>query len=134
MPKLPNGTFQGIWGVYEGAQQDAKYPEDEEAVSEAADSMFSLCGNAGQETLIGDQLDNFEEWANGILENESDNVGTTFEDFAEMVTEDWYEGREDKFAGTRVIWSVGWAKIAKQSGYHDAHDEAGEGMGQEFHS
>lgn len=109
----------------------AEFPEDEEAIVQASEHMLSLCGNAGQETLIGDLLTNFEEWAAVVLENEEGNEGTTWDSFRTLVL-DWYDGRVDKLEGTEQIWAEGWIKIAEQSGYHDARDEYGEGMGQEF--
>jgi hypothetical protein len=119
------GTFTDYW-----IEGKANYPDDEEAVAQACEYMLSLCGNPGQETLIGDQLENFSDWANGALEEESAD-GTNFYDFVLMVIE-WYEGRTDKFFGTQEIWKEGWIMIAEQSGYHDARDETGEGTGQEF--
>lgn len=109
------------------------YPSDEEAAMQAIDDMFSMCGNAGQEAILGEVLDRFYEWALEILEDEVSTRGSTFQEFKEMVITDWYEGRLDKWEGnTDLIWSEGWVQIAEQSGFHDARDEMGEGTGQEF--
>lgn len=110
------------------------FPDDEEAVASACDEMFSMCGNAGQEAMIGDVLDLFDEWALNILESETDHRGSSFSEFANMVVNDWYGGRADKWDATDQIWGQGWIKIAEQSGYHDASDEYGEGTGLEFQS
>lgn len=122
---------RGGFGDYAGPE-GAQYPSDEESVVTAGELMLSMCGNPGQESLIGDQLDNFSDWALAILEDEVSTRGSTFAEFGEMVREDWYDGRIDKWMGTDLIWARGWAKIAHQSGYHDAYDEIGEGSGQEF--
>lgn len=123
----------GTFGSYALAG-DGLYPDDEEAIYDACQNMLSMCGNPGQEVLIGDQLDNFEDWALEILEDESASTGSTWESFKAMVIEDWYDGRVDKFMGTDYIWGAGWLDIANQSGFHDSKDEYGEGTGNEFAS
>lgn len=126
-------TAKGHFATYRLSDK-AGYPDDEEAVSAACDLMFNMCGNAGQEAMIGDYLIDFDDWALNILESETDHRGSSWEDFAQMVIEEWYEGRLDKWQGTSEIWSEGWIAIAEQSGYHDAKDEYGEGAGQEFYA
>lgn len=107
------------------------FMDDEAAIDEAFDEMFSMCGNAGQESLIGDYAEHFYEWAHVALEHEVAD-GTTWSSFAAMVIYDWYAGDTQKFNGTDIIWAQGWIMIARQSGYHDSEDEYGEGAGQEF--
>lgn len=105
--------------------------EDEAAVHAACDTMMNLCGNPGQETLIGEHIEDFAEWALDVLEGETEE-GTNAEDFAAMVTE-WYGGDFDKFDGTDIIWYQGWEIIADQSGWHDVADEdPSTGVGQQF--
>lgn len=123
----------GNFGKYaKGAKKGTEYPPDEEATDETIDLMLSMCGNLGQETLIGEQMENFYDWALATLESETDTRGQAWSEFVEMVINDWYEGRQDKWDGTDEIWAEGWTHIAEQSGYHDARDEMGEGVGQEF--
>lgn len=127
MPRM-EGRYIGTFGAY--PTTGGGYPSDEEAVADACDVMFSMCGNAGQETLIGDLLQDFEDWALGVLEEEF-HEGTTWDEFSQLVI-GWYDGRMDKFNGTDLIWLQGFNYMANQSGYHDAADEFGEGKGQEF--
>lgn len=107
------------------------YPSDEEAIQQAFDSMFSMCGNAGQESLIGEHAEWFFEWGIEALEH-AEARGTDFKSFAQIVIEECYGGRQDMWSATDLIWAEGWSMIAKQSGYHDSEDEYGEGAGQEF--
>lgn len=125
-------SVRGNFGTY-ALSSDVSFPDDEEAVAEAASNMFNMCGNAGQEAMIGDLLEEFSEWALQILESETDTRGSSWSEFAEMVVTDWYDGQVDKWEGTSQIWAEGWIAIAEQSGYHDSSDEYGEGTGQEFY-
>lgn len=126
MPVEIKGTF----GSYALAG-DGLYPDDEEAISAACEEMLSMCGNAGQETLIGDNLEDFFDWALQALEEEKA-YAIEWTDFEAMVVEEWYAGRYDKWLGTDYIWGRGWMSIANQSGNHDSRDEYGEGTGQQF--
>jgi hypothetical protein len=127
MPGLVRGNFASY---AKGAKQE-KNVGDEEVTDQAVEQMFSMCGNAGQEALIGDLAGDFYDWALEVLEVELSNRGTTWGDFRQMLLE-WYGGREDKVQGTEDIWSEGWQIIAEQSGYHDTKDEYGEGTGDPF--
>lgn len=126
MPNMLNGTFAKY-----SRSSSSDFPDDEAAVDEALEHMFSLCGNAGQERLIADCIEDFFEWAIYALEAEVAD-GTHWEHFVQIVIEEWYGGRFDKWSGTEDIWAEGWIMVAEQSGYHDAKDEVGEGTGQEF--
>lgn len=126
-------AFRGSFAQYGRGSKKASYPEDEEAIFEAADYMMSMCGNPGQEAILGEVLGAFEDWAIAILENESDHRGANWAEFVEMVIMEWYEGDYTKWAyNTDQIWVDGWTMIAEQSGYHDNRDEQGEGTGNEF--
>ena len=126
--KMISGTFAD----YNMGSAQADYPDDDTAVEDASYTMFSCCGNPGQEALIGDNMEWFNEWGIEILEDESSNRGTTFGEFADMVLNDIYDGDLEKWWGTYEIWNEGWSQIAAQSGYHDSDDEEGEGTGREF--
>jgi hypothetical protein len=104
--------------------------DDESAIDAACDEMFSMCGNPGQERLIGDYLQSFYEWAIEALEFEGADIDN--ESFANMVIFDFYEGRTDKWEATDQIWQAGYSAIAHQSGFHDGADEMGEGTGEEI--
>ena len=126
MPKR-GGRFYGNFDDYAGMAIGG-FPDDEEAISSASDEMFSMCGNAGQETLIGDYLADFEEWAYTVLETE-DASKDSWNSFSEMVINDWYDGRIDKWDGTYLIWQRGFEMVASMYGHHDSTDEHGEGTG-----
>jgi len=129
MPKVGD-QYQGNFGMYP-AGGGGDFPDDEVAVSDAIDLAFGCCGNAGQETLIGDIADSFEDWANDVLEGKDD-AGTEWMDFVSLLFE-WYGGRQDKVQGTIDIWRQSWNAIAEQSGYHDKQDETmHEEVGQVF--
>ena len=128
---MADRIIMGTFHDYALDLDQADFPEDEDAVASACEEMFSMCGNAGQETLIADQLEVFTDWGIQALEEEMA-YGTAWGDFVLLVVEEWYEGRVDKWQGTRDIWAVGWRMVAEQSGYHDSQDEQGEGTGGEF--
>lgn len=125
MIKRMMGTF---WEY--ALEVGADFPEDEEAIDQAFDHMTSLCGNAGQEAMLLEVSQDFYDWALAALEEDVVD-GTTFDSFTGLLME-WYDGRGDKVDGTIDIYAQGWMMIAEQSGYHDAEDEYGEGMGQMF--
>lgn len=125
------GSIKGNFASYAKGKKGAANVGDEEAVDEAVEAMFGMCGNAGQEALIGDLAGDFYDWALEILEVELTSRGSTWGDFRQMLLE-WYGGREDKVKGTEQIWSEGWQMVAEQSGYHDTKDEYGEGTGDPF--
>jgi hypothetical protein len=132
MPRVTRGGrsgYQGNFGFYATPGTGGNYPSDEEAIADACDVMFTMCGNAGQETLIGDYLGDFEAWASDALEAEG--AADDFDTFADMVIS-WYDGRMDKWHATNQIWSQGYAYMSNQSGYHDGADEVGEGTGELF--
>lgn len=129
MPKQGD-MFMGIFADYEGSGEGVAYPSDEQAISEAADEMFSMCGNAGQEALIGNNIDVFEEWAMGLLEEQGFPYNT-WDAFQEYMTVNAFDGDLQKWEGTDIIWGHGYTRIAAQSGYHDSYDEYGEGTGLE---
>lgn len=106
------------------------FPPDEEAVEQAFDHMFSMCGNSGQESMMMEVCQEFSDWALSVLEDE-EAQGTDFDSFLALLME-WYKGRGDKVSGTQDIYAEGWQMIAEQSGYRDQADEAGEGAGQRF--
>lgn len=125
------GGFQGNWATYADAAGAYEYPDDEEAVAQTLDEMLSMVGNAGQERLIGDGIEAFDHWAAGALE-EAGFPYNTWEAFKGYMIANAFDGRDDKFLGSHIIWGVGFDNIARQSGYHDRYDEQGEGTGQEF--
>lgn len=126
------GVAKGNFGTYRKGEKSG-YPSDEEAADDAVDTMFSMCGNAGQESFVGEVLPEFWDWALDILEDESSHRGSEWSEFVEMVINDWYDGDLRKWIGnTDQIWAEGWAQIAEQSFNHDSRDEQGEGTGNEF--
>lgn len=126
MPRTPNGSYLGNFSVYQ-SNSEGEFADDEEAIAMAADEMFTMCGNPGQESLIGDYLVDFEDWAYTILETE-DHEKDSMEAFAAEVI-DWYGGEMDKWWGTYEIWLSGYDLIATMYGFHDKSDEMGEGTG-----
>ena len=127
---MANKKFKGNFDTYEGGSVAFSYGIDEEVVQQAGETMFSMTGNPGQERLIGDFLSDFSDWANEALEAEG--AALSWNDFAAMVRDEWYNGDEQKWNGTDIIWSAGYDRISFQSGWHDRGDEAGEGKGEEF--
>lgn len=120
-------SYVGNFGSYD-AGGGGEFADDELAITAAVDEMFSCCGNPGQERLIGDYLSDFEDWAIDVLEVEG-GTQDSFDAYKNMIIEDWYDGDMEKWFGTDIIWALGYDTIASQFGFHDSHDEQGEGTG-----
>lgn len=101
---------------------------DEDAVMEAIDAMYSMCGNPGQEAIIDSITSSFEEYAMEALESDSGSGNPGVEDlYAQFL--DWTGGREDKWGAVDIIMSTAWGYIENMFGFHDSSDEQGEGTG-----
>jgi len=103
-----------------------QFADDEDAVRTAVDTMFSMCGNAGQEAILFEGLDTFEEFGLAALEEEG--ADTMFEDLVGRLYEA-FGFRWDKFDATDIIWEYGYEIVTKNFGVHDTFDEHGEGTG-----
>lgn len=125
MVRGPNGGYQGNFGEYSASDfmNGIGSTDDETAIEDAIMYMFSMCGNAGQETLIGDHVEDFEMWALPALEEEG-----AFGTFADMMSRINYDDPQ-KFRATEQIWEGGYDMMVGQSTYHDHYDEQGEGEG-----
>lgn len=124
-------SVKGTFGTYNRGSRKS-YPDDEEAAQWAIEDMLGMCGNPGQEAMIGDHAEDFFDWAIQALEEEAA-YATGWTEFSQMVLEEWYGGRIDMWQATEAIWGHGWTEMADQAGAHDSRDEYGEGTGQPLH-
>jgi hypothetical protein len=127
MPRGRSGEFQGNYGSYPGAGDDGGWAKDDDAVAEAVDMMFSMCGNAGQEAIIGNGLEAFDRWGIEALEGINGNNG----DYGHYIDTIVEATSYDAWYGSQIIWDEGYNALSAQSHYHDGKPDVGE-TGQEF--
>lgn len=95
----------------------------EEALSEAMDAMWSMCGSAGQETIIEQGAAGFENWASACVRNPDG--GCSYEDFLGKVVVDI---GDEKYQATNEIWDEGMDIVVSYA--EEAADaESEEGLG-----
>jgi len=126
VPRGLGGLFEGLFGSYEGAD-DGGWANDEDAIEEAVDYMFSMCGNAGQESIIGRGLPAFETWGMAALEGIGGNDGN----YGEYVGAITAAVGESAYFGSQEIWDAGYDALSQQSKFHDGKPDTG-GTGVEF--
>jgi|SRR6478735_7784881 len=98
--------------------------DDETAIDDIMSQMVSMCGNAGQHTLISRNYDAFYDWAMDALEVEGE-----FGSFEDMMGSLDVSMEDHSYQGTVEIWRAGYQGLIDQSAYHDSYDETGEGTG-----
>lgn len=132
MPRTAGGGFQGNYGNYAGSGLDdggggSGAPSDEDAITDAVDRMFSACGNAGQESIIGNGAAIFETWAIKTLEGIGNADGNYPQYIETLVGVIGYSA----WFGTQEIWDEGYSAMSEQSQFHDGKPDVGK-VGVEF--
>ena len=126
MPKI-DGMFVGNFGSYSGSDDDEGYAQDDEAIAMAVDMMFSMCGNAGQESIIGNGCAAFESWGIAALEGLGSNDGNYPEYISTIIGAVGYSA----WYGSQEIWDEGYEALSEQSHFHDGQPDVGD-KGVEF--
>lgn len=126
MPRTSSGAFQGNYGIY-ASSDDGGWADDEGAIADAVDMMFSLCGNAGQEAIIGNGCAAFEKWAIEALEGIGGADGN-YPGYVQTIIE---ATSYSAWFGSQEIWDEGYEAMSAQSYYHDGKPDVG-GAGQVF--
>lgn len=123
MPRNSSGGFTGNYGSYSGSGDDGGWANDDGAVEEAVDMMFSMCGNAGQEAIIGNGCAAFETWGLDALEGLNGNNGEHGSFIGAILDAVGYSA----WFGTQEIWDEGYQALSAQSHFHDGPDVGGTG-------
>lgn len=95
------GLFSELLEKLVGNQVRAAEYTDE-AIYEAFEAMWEMCGNEGQESIIEQGAPGFENWAVGCMRNPD--LGCSFDKFMEKVGEPL---GEEKYSVTDQIWDFG---------------------------
>jgi hypothetical protein len=89
----------------------------DEAIYEAFDMMWEMCGNEGQESILEQGAAGFENWAVGCMRNPD--RGCSYDRFMEKVGEPL---GDEKYLATDEIWNAGqdliihYAEEAREGG------------------
>jgi len=100
--------------------------DDEDALADMIDIMYSSCGNNGQTAIIDKVADDFEDFVMPQLEDaeEAQDWSSWYDHYIQLLGQSEYNAVD-------LILEDAYNNYAAQTHYHDGYDEQGEGTGEE---